>query len=86
MCEKLERGCYADGALGHQHVRDNLAYLVRDLGGELSDMLRGAMSDDASEEDAALDLLNEHAPEGMVWTFSDGDLLLVPEDWEGFEG
>jgi hypothetical protein len=70
-------GCYGDGAFGHQHVRERLAALVRECDAEVADALLGEMSDDAWEEDAALDLLNEHCAEGIHWTFESGDLVLA---------
>jgi hypothetical protein len=46
--------------------------------------LRGEMSDDASEEYDAEDLLNEIAPvDGHFWGWQDGDFGLWPEESEG---
>lgn len=88
---KYEIGCRADGALGHQHVRERLADLVgavlirgadsddamtqlasRD---ELDRSLRSPMPDDAWDEHAALDLLNDTADPGHLFELSDGDLI-----------
>lgn len=70
-------GCYGDGTFGHQHVRERLAAEVSRFDAELAELLRGPMSDDASEEDEALDILNEHTASHLYWAFVDGDLMLV---------
>lgn len=88
-------GCYADGAFGHSHVRDVLADLVEDALAEdkhapadertrleaLVDELRGPQSDDAGEEDEALDYLNtRYQTHDACFHFDGGDLLFaVPE-------
>ncbi len=79
-------GCYADGAFGHRHIRDVLIGLLENNGGgtypvDLCNDLMGPMSDDASEEDEALDVLNSRC-DGVYFTMSNGDLLLVEEGWE----
>jgi hypothetical protein len=76
-------GCYADGAFGHAHCRQVLADLVEPCDQALSEALRADMSDDAWEEDAALDLLNEGSEEGVFWTFHNGDLVLTALTEEG---
>lgn len=49
----------------------------------LTACLHGEMSDDAWEEDAACDWLNEHAPfEGCYWGWRDGDFGLWRDDEE----
>jgi len=77
-------GCYADGTHGHAHVRVQLAELVEalDMEPSLVAELLAPMSDDASEEDDAIDLLNEHCEGGVYFTFRDGDLMLVQEEEE----
>jgi len=75
-------GCWADGASGWVHVRDVLANLINPLNPTLAEELTQGMSDDASEEQEALDLLQEHTAEGFVWIFDSGDLILAPEDSE----
>lgn len=93
-----DTGCYADGAAGHGHVRSVMASLLENLyrhhprGGDglhwSSDIkplvaeLRGEMSDDASEEDDAIEWLNKACLDGTRFVMSNGDLLLVDEDWE----
>lgn len=88
-------GCHADGSLGHEHVRDILAFLVqgiieddstsltlnqRLLARGLCADLRDSMSDDAAEEQQALDILNEHAVgEGVSFMLVDGDLCLMAD-------
>jgi len=86
-------GCFGDGAFGHQHVRESLANLLVQMfrhsprGGDgpywdntvspLVEELRGDMSDDASEEYDAIDLLNERCCSWeCVFDFIDGDLML----------
>jgi hypothetical protein len=77
-----DAGCYADGALGHDHVRHVLADLVRELGHDaLAEELRYDMSDDASEELDALEVLNAEC-DGCYFEVSDGDLVLFPESEE----
>ena len=87
-------GCMADATHGHQHVRERLACLVEDWPGierakELPALLRGSMSDDASEEDEALEFLNDcedwYNQSAGVWGLVDGDLFYMPSDWEGWE-
>lgn len=85
-----DAGCYADGANGHDHVRRKLADLIltngpptpwsADLHKRIADLwteLHREMSDDASEEDEAIELLNEVTNDTAVWMMHDGDLLLV---------
>ena len=81
-------GCYADGAGGQEHIRavlaDILGYFrktseIRALIAELED----EPSDDMSEEDDAIELLNSITAEGFSWGMSNGDLMLLSnEDWE----
>jgi len=82
----MEPGCYGDGVYGWDHVRDALAGLVESLGplgADLAEELQGLMSDDASEEDDALDLLNEHTT-GGYWAFGENGegLMLYQEEEE----
>lgn len=70
-------GCWGDGAFGHAHVRARLAELVREYDYSLAELLRQPMTDDASEEYDALDVLNEDTCEGLVWDLVDGDLVLT---------
>ena len=37
-------------------------------------------SDDLSEEDDAIDLLQQFTEEGLIWTMRDGDLILTEEE------
>ena len=85
-----DAGCYGYGALGHDHVRRRLAEqleaLSRAEGIDRDDLvrdLRGPMSDDAWEEELALEVLNDWSVcQGVYWTLRDGDLMLLPEDDE----
>lgn len=79
-------GCYADGTFGHQHCRTALSNLVhglrrRTFGVRIDETLVasliGGMPDDCWDEYEALNILNEHTAEGLVWTFENGDLLLT---------
>lgn len=76
-----DAGVWADGTLGHSHIREVLADLMKEMGhSSLAKELRGPMSDDASEEDEALDVLNDNTEEGVFWEFYEGDLVLVETD------
>lgn len=83
-------GCYVDGAFGHAHRRARLAELVADCGDtELVESLQGDMPDDAWDEDAAVDWLQEQTVDGYVWVSDCGDLCLCTEkeaDENGFLG
>lgn len=85
-------GCYADGAFGHQHCREVLADLLGNVpnstahgflgepGGTVDALqaaLRSEMSDDAWEEDRALDALNSLCADDVYFVFENGDLLLL---------
>ena len=83
-------GCYADGAFGHKHIRETLVREIETLrqrtgsrrfdSQKMHDMLvalRGEMSDDASEEDEAIDVLNEYCADGVHFSMIDGDLMLT---------
>ena len=75
-------GCYADGSLGHDHVRNRLRSLVEtwvdDADPDLILSLDAPiMPDDAWDEYEAIDLLNELCEDGICWEFSDGDLVLT---------
>lgn len=75
-------GCWADGSFGHDHIRFVLSSMVEALDWELSRELLQPSTDDMSEEDDAIALLNEHC-EGCSFGMRDGDLmLLTDEQWE----
>ena len=77
-------GCIADGSYGQAHIRERLAELVQPYGRKgkaLAIELGKPMSDDASEEDDAIDLLNNYTEDGIYFTMSNGDLLLVDESF-----
>jgi hypothetical protein len=70
-------GCWGDSTFGHARVRERLAWLVQEYDPNLADRLRLPMSDDAGEEDDALEILNKETDTtGLVWEFVDGDLML----------
>ncbi len=75
-------GCWADGALGHDHVRETLADLIDKIGGypDLVEELRGKPSEIFSEETDALDILTENSEEWLHWHILEGDLMLIEED------
>lgn len=80
-------GCYTDGALGHEHVREVLLSMYQASGGvdaEIIAALSGDMSDDAWEETAALDHVNDHAcVPGVRFDLFGGDLMLLTDsEWE----
>jgi len=81
----MEPGCYGDGLYGWQYVRNVLAARIMGLGplgADLAEELQSDMSDDASEEDEALDLLNEHTV-GGYWAFGeDGEGLMLYREEE----
>lgn len=75
-------GCWADGSLGHDHIRARLAWflVINDCPDiRLIESLRGEMSDDALEENDALDWLNDNISADFECYFemADGDLMLV---------
>lgn len=77
---KTDVGCYADETFGMKHVRDVLAGLVENNcnAPELVAALRADMSDDASEEYEAIDLLNsEVCSENVHFEMCEGNLMLV---------
>jgi hypothetical protein len=71
-------GCFADGSYGHSHIRAKLADMMNTFGQtELCEALEGEMSDDASEEQEAIDWLNDNAcTPDVYFVMVDGDLLL----------
>lgn len=91
-----DRGCWADGALGHSHVRSVMAQLLIRLyrhhprGGDglywksnieaLVSELGSDMSDDASEEDDAIEWLNHECYDDTYFSLCDGDLLLMTDN------
>lgn len=78
---KEDVGCYSDGAFGHTHLRERLAELCEDLGYKrVPGWLRKEGSDDLYEEDAAIELLQRHTEEGLIWWMDGGDLLLTEEN------
>jgi hypothetical protein len=91
---KKDVGCWIDGAFGEEHRRAKLADMVRDLetremidtrGYSVVESLSSAPTDsdripaDFSDEDDALEILQEFTESGLVWTFESGDLLLLNE-------
>lgn len=86
---KDDVGCWADGAGGGSHVREVLAGLVKALGGEGQDLaaeLRNEPSDDLSEEDDAIELLNSFSHTGYDWGMMEGNLMFQSSKWWESEG
>lgn len=76
-------GCIADGALGHQHVREVLSSIMDEFSYPMiAEELQGKGPDDLSDEDDALDILNTEHVEGVYIAFVDGDLCCVEEGEE----
>lgn len=76
---RYKEGCWGDGSFGHQHVRERLAALIDEFDEDIAEQLRAEMSDDAEEENVALEILNNNTSDenGLkVWEFVDGDLML----------
>lgn len=96
MFHTHDTGCFADGSFGHDHVRATLANLLELMfrhhprGGDgvhwgdaapLVAELRGEMSDDASEEYDAINMLNTLCcASGVYFTLEDGDLVLTESE------
>ena len=72
-------GCWGDSTFGHTHVRKRLSIMVRGECVEVADMLLDKPSDDLSEEDEAIEILNEQCNDGVFFDFIDGDLVCVTE-------
>ena len=76
-------GCYADGSLGNDHVRNRLGGLVESYVDNADPDLIAALCDDVPPPDdawddrEALELLNELCEDGVCWEFRDGDLVLT---------
>ena len=80
-------GCYADGAAGHEHVRERLASLLDDVQhpekqehAELIESLYGDMPDDAWDEDEALEVLDQYTDSRCAWIMEGGDLILTDQE------
>lgn len=81
---KQDVGCYADSSFGHDHIRDVLAdYMDQLREPKLATELRSEPSDDMSEEDDAIDILNENTTKGCSWGMYEGSLCLsADQDWQ----
>jgi hypothetical protein len=93
---RRDAGIVADGTYGHEHVREVLASVLKDVaascplcrGDESIKSLVGSLLSDPDEwpsdlgdEDEAIDVLNQHA-EGVEFEQSNGDIVLweIPQD------
>lgn len=79
-------GCYADGSFGQKHGREILAGLLKEFANFgnmalINELLDDNTDDPQSAIDEALDLLNDHVKksDNIVFTFVDGDLMLIEE-------
>jgi hypothetical protein len=76
LFDESEVGCYADGTFGHECIRWKLAELIEDIDPMLAKELRSTSSDCMSEENEAIDLLNDRTQQNCRWEMVDGDLML----------
>lgn len=79
--------CLIDGSAGRRYVRNRLASLLSTLGtlsdsdySETIQALYAEPSDDASEENDAIEILNDYTDDKHVVTFDGGDVLVVREE------
>ena len=92
---KADVGLYADGAFGHEHLRNKLADLLVHVNPKESPRISKIWAetlisltckeppDDCRDEDEAIELLNECACAPSVhFVMRDGDLILVDSDVE----
>jgi hypothetical protein len=86
---KNNTGCYIDAAFGEDHRRAKLADLIRDLetqemietrGYSVVESLAIESPDDFSDEEDALEILQQFTESGLVWSFEAGDLILATEE------
>ncbi|MCK5604433.1 hypothetical protein KAR91_21260 [Candidatus Pacearchaeota archaeon] len=90
MIEFTEKdiGCHADCIFGHQHRRSILANYVRKIVGikfpsidpTLVNELHAEPTDDFSEEDDAIEILQSVTDDSLVWALEAGDLLLMSKE------
>lgn len=94
LFQTVDAGLFADGLHGHDHIRCTLASvlrMIRTLPGlpgpscvratHLALLLDGRMSDDASEENDAIEFLNHpNLAKDVEFRLIDGDLVLVRTD------
>jgi hypothetical protein len=77
-------GCWVDGAFGEDHRRDKLSVLLESIGTpnalNLATELLEPAPDDYSDEDDALELLQENTEEGLIWMMEAGNILLIVAD------
>lgn len=85
-------GCHGDGTFGHGYIRSRLAELVDGCENAaivdrfaVGSSLRGAMPDDAWDEEEALDILNAETAEGYEWTLHEGSVFLSAEGWGSWD-
>jgi len=79
-------GCIADGSYGQAHIRERLAEMVQGYGRKGKQVAADLMCSDSPEtqdnaESEAIDLLNNYTEDGIYFTMSNGDLLLVDESF-----
>lgn len=88
---KQDIGCHADGTFGNDHCRNVLQTLLDDVGrsdgfepseqltyiAEIRRFLMADPSDDFSEEDEAIEILQSVTDDNLQWVMESGDLLLI---------
>lgn len=78
LYRKSDIGCFADCCNGEDHRREILANLMANLKKyDLAIELRGPSSGNYSDEDRALQVLQNFTESGLTWTMEAGDLLLI---------
>ncbi len=91
---KEDVGCFADCANGEEHRRQRIAELLTVVTKNVKPMeplrkiqisqvyasLQDEPLDDYSDENDAIDILNDYTEEGYTWEMVDGDLLLINID------
>tara|TARA_B100001123_G_scaffold308649_1_gene344919 strand:+ start:450 stop:725 length:276 start_codon:yes stop_codon:yes gene_type:complete len=80
-------GCYADGTHGFEYVNARAIELATAHGWEPPvvppEQVEDGVDDLIDGSDLAVEYLNGRTADGLMWGFSDGDLMLM--DQENFE-
>ena len=74
---KEDIGCYVDGCYGDKHLREVLASFCPKLGHELLNENDPETMNEAVYD--AIDYLQDHTDDGLIWDLSLGDLCLIEE-------
>ena len=73
-CSKM--GCYIDGKLGRKRFRAELSRMVMPFNKKISAKLLCKAPYDEDDEYDAIDILDFHTADGLLWTIYEGDLIL----------